>query len=462
MKFDDTKKIFAGFKHNINNRLDEMFDVKLQEQDPEKEEKDKKLLLSGEDEELEEDEEISEISPVPVPTTVTGEPEEEEEDISPVPVPTTESKLTKYIHEAIMSVLNEQLPPLLGGADPDPLIDLPPGERKYAEQGATAAAGREHAKGRKGKMAPGLGSTAKGSWNKLSSKDVKGRMTDLGLDMKGKWWKNPENRKNPNFKKARSLFRDRYKARKAKKGMDAATKREIDIKTPTAAARAVQDETGAQAPGVKKAMDAQGIGGKTGALNRARQEAANLSPEQQAGQDLHTMKTGGVATQAEINAQTEKHLQAKATQTVNDDPRSANMSDADKASRVATLTQNALGRAGLGRTFTPGAAGGTVVQSDEPAAAKPAAPAAGSSPPKAADQHAAARKKGGTTTVSGDTTTTQGHRNPEEEFIKGKEASGYTPELAKRAWDRRQESTSKLQESLDLEVLKERFKKLLD
>ncbi len=67
MNHKDTKKIFANWKHNITNRLDEMFVSKLseksQDEDDAKDKKDEKVLLGEE-----EPEELDEISPIPTPT----------------------------------------------------------------------------------------------------------------------------------------------------------------------------------------------------------------------------------------------------------------------------------------------------------------------------------------------------------------------------------------------------------
>ena len=75
MNHKDTKKIFANWKHNITNRLDEMFVSKLseksQDEDDAKDKKDNKVLLGEE-----EPEELDEISPIPTPT-----PQEEESDL---------------------------------------------------------------------------------------------------------------------------------------------------------------------------------------------------------------------------------------------------------------------------------------------------------------------------------------------------------------------------------------------
>tara|TARA_R110000824_G_scaffold27246_2_gene92799 strand:- start:380 stop:1144 length:765 start_codon:yes stop_codon:yes gene_type:complete len=72
MNHKDTKKIFANWKHNITNRLDEMFVSKLseksQDEDDAKDEKDDKVLLGEE-----EPEELEEISPIPTPIPREGD-----------------------------------------------------------------------------------------------------------------------------------------------------------------------------------------------------------------------------------------------------------------------------------------------------------------------------------------------------------------------------------------------------
>ena len=51
MKFDDTKKIFENWKHNVDNRLDEMFVSSLEEAAPDEPEKGDGVVDAGEEDE---------------------------------------------------------------------------------------------------------------------------------------------------------------------------------------------------------------------------------------------------------------------------------------------------------------------------------------------------------------------------------------------------------------------------